>query len=212
MSRTVTTATTLDNAGPDESEAVAAADSTPASAETDTGEATPTRSLGPTTRKRLLTAVIALLVLALSAATWSALDQYRRADEFARTAAYYDNEQAALEVARKFFATVTTYDHHDIDAYTTAVANASTGSFRDRYSAAGSSIKQLLTEAQVTSTGTVVAVGISGDVDGKITVIAFIDQKYQNKDLPQPRTDSLRMSAELIKVDGRWLVSDMGPR
>ncbi|MCM6774014.1 hypothetical protein NDR87_11075 [Nocardia sp. CDC159] len=166
----------------------------------------------PRWRRHALTAAVVLLTGALGGTGWVAVDQHRRVGDLTPVSARYHDEQAALAAATMFFATVTTYDHRNLDAYTGAVADASTGTFHDRYSAAGGPIKQLLSDAQVISTGKVVSAGIAGYTGDRITVIAFIDQTYQNKDTAQPRTETLRMSADLVRVGDRWLVSDMSPK
>lgn len=181
-------------------------------APTEEAAAPPTRLRSFLTRRCGLVAASILLLAATMTTSWWGYSEYRSAEDLRPKAQTQESETAAQEAANSFFALVTTYDFQSVDSYTAAVADASTGSFHDRYSTASDSVKKLLRDAQVVSTGKVVTTGVDRSRDGTVTVIAFIDQTFSNKDTPQVRTVPLRMSADLVQVGDRWLVTDMGPR
>ncbi|NNH70910.1 hypothetical protein HLB23_13745 [Nocardia uniformis] len=180
---------------------------------TTTKAETPTAETPKLSATKLLSAVT---LLAIVVAGILGFTHYRDAAEIDRLSAartQLDDQTAAMNAARDFVTTVTTYNHSDLDPYVTAVAAATTGKFHDQYATAGDAIKNLISGAKVVSTGKVVETGVSRvDPSGDITVILFVDLTFQNADTPAPRNEGMRMFTTLHKVGDRWLVSDMGPR
>jgi len=150
----------------------------------------------------LTIAVGALLVLALAAAvTFGVLLSGKTATDRAG--------QQALATAKAYAVTVTTYDYQNLDRNFADVLDGATGEFKDQYSGASQTLRQLIANAKATARGSVLGAGISSASTDQVVVVVFVDQLISNAATAQPRIDRNRVEMTLVPRDGRWLVSKL---
>lgn len=178
----------------------------PAQAGADTGDSTgdtPAPAKRASLPARPITLILATaLVAAVAAGVTGWLLFLDKADgDSART--------AALNTARSYAATLTTYDHNTMDASIANVLDGATGEFKRQYSGASATLKKMISETKATVEGTVIAAGVSSASDDKTEVLLFVDQTVQNGK-EKPRTDRNRIELTLERHDSdRWLVSQV---
>jgi len=144
----------------------------------------------------------ALLVLALAAAvTFGVLLSGKTATDRAG--------QQALATAKAYAVTVTSYDYQNLDRNFADVLDGATGEFKDQYSGASQTLRQLIANAKATAKGSVLGAGISSASTDQVVVVVFVDQLISNAATTQPRIDRNRVEMTLAPRDGRWLVSKL---
>lgn len=116
---------------------------------------------------------------------------------------------AALDTARSYAVTVTTYDYQNLDKNFADVLDGATGTFKDQYTGASGSLRQLIQEAKATAKGTVVDAGIKSATTDRVDVVLFVDQSVTNAATTQPRVDRNRVLMTLELHDTRWLVANL---
>jgi Mce-associated membrane protein len=146
--------------------------------------------------------VAAVLVLAVAAAvTFGVLLQQRAATDRAGA--------QALATAKAYAVTVTSYDYQNLDRNFADVLDGATGEFKDQYSGASQTLRQLIANAKATAKGTVLGAGIQSESADQVEVVVFVDQSISNAATAQPRIDRNRVIMTLTPHDGRWLVGKL---
>lgn len=115
----------------------------------------------------------------------------------------------ALATARAYAVTVTTYDYQQLDRNFVDVLDGATGEFRNQYSGASQTLRQLITDAKARATGTVLDAGVRSATRDEVVVLVFVDQSITNAASPQPKIDHTRVVMTLTRHDGRWLVDKL---
>lgn len=117
----------------------------------------------------------------------------------------------ALDTARGYAVTLTTYDYKRADQGIADVLDGATGEFRDQYSGASGALRQLITRAKATAKGTVLNAGVQSASEDRAEVLVFVDQSVTNAG-EKRETDRNRMLLTLERHEERWLVSEVALR
>ncbi|GAB3310832.1 hypothetical protein GCM10027451_22110 [Geodermatophilus aquaeductus] len=182
----------------------------PAEDTTEDGKADDQR---PASRRRLsvpLVPVLAvLLVLLLAAATWLALPWFRGDDESpVRTDSYVE----VLQAARSGIVDLTSFDAVTIDDDIEQVRRVATGDLRDESLAQLQDRRQELVDAQAVVQTEVVGAGVVSADEDSGTVLLVIQSTQQSTAGPQAQVLRYRIQVELVRQDGRWLLSGISGR
>ena len=171
----------------------------------DDGDSTATdRPSGRVRRGRLLVTVLAVLVVALAAATTSLtlgwLRAQARADALARVPS----------LAKTDAAKILSYDYRHIQADADAATGVITGAYRDQYR---QSMDQLIipqaqqvhavVRAEVVNAG-VSSVSADGD---QAVVLVYANQTVTNTRVSGSRVDQVRVRLTMVRVGDGWRVS-----
>lgn len=115
----------------------------------------------------------------------------------------------ALNTARTFAVTLTTYDYNNLDKNFADVLDGATGDFKNEYSGGSSTLRQLLQQAKATSHGTVLDAGVKFAATDRVEIVLVANQVVTNAAIKEgeSRVDRSRFLMTLEKHDGRWLVS-----
>ena len=115
----------------------------------------------------------------------------------------------ALNTARTFAVTLTTYDYNNLDKNFADVLDGATGDFKNEYSGGSSTLRQLLQQAKATSHGTVLDAGVKSAATDRVEIVLVANQVVTNAAIKEgeSRVDRSRFLMTLEKHDGRWLVS-----
>lgn len=166
-----------------------------------TDEPKRSRTLGPITlRTPTLIALAVLLVAAIAGTvTFGLLYKAERDTDAAA--------EAALKSARSFAVKVTSYQADSLDKNFADVLDGATGEFKQQYTGASTSLRELIHGAKATATGQVIGAAVESATTDRAQVLLHVDQSVTNKATDKPRVDRNRMLMTLERHDDRWLVS-----
>lgn len=117
----------------------------------------------------------------------------------------------ALNTARSFAVTLTTYDYNNLDKNFADVLDSATGDFKNEYAGGSATLRQLLQQAKATSQGTVLDAGVKSATTDRVEVVLVANQVVSNAAIKegQTRVDRSRFLMTLEKHDNRWLISNV---
>lgn len=166
---------------------------------------TPTVTRAPKTyavRRSLCWAVVAVII-ALSAAggtAWALVyAQHQRDAEAAE----------ALAAARSYAVILTTTDLNTIDKNFADVLGGATGTFKDTYSKAAATMRKMLIDNKVTTTGAVDDAAVKAVRGDDVDVLLTVKQDVTSAAVKDKKTDYVSVSMTMRKVGDRWLAADV---
>ena len=152
--------------------------------------------------KRLRLLTFGVLALAVAAAAWSGVRLYER------HAAERDHA-AAVAAARQFTIDFVSISAATVDTDIQRVTSGSTGDFAGEYTRGKTQVRAAVVENEVRSEGAVLRAGlVSGDSDSAVVLVA-VDATVRNVKAPQGRPAHYRIKVDMVKEEGRWLVSKL---
>jgi Mce-associated membrane protein len=152
--------------------------------------------------KRLQLLVLGVLALALVAAGWSGWQLYKRM-------VMERDHAAAVAAARQFTIDFVSISASTVDSDIQRVTSAATGDFAGEYTRGKTQVRAAVVENDVQSQGNVLRAGlVSGDSDSAVVLVA-VDATVKNVKAPQGRPAHYRIKVDLVKEEGRWLVSKL---
>ncbi|MEI2712059.1 MAG: hypothetical protein V9G04_01890 [Nocardioides sp.] len=165
---------------------------------------------------RPLIAAALALVVALGVLAWVASTRLGGDDDVQR------QREAAMSQARQFMLRIGTYGPDKLDAqgrmpaYAEQVREVITPKFAAEFDKEGGRLaEQLVAQGGVSRDAEVFATGISDlDADSAVALVSgtFTDSYPDGKSrLVAQEPVPVRLSVQLVKVDGDWLVDDFGP-
>jgi Mce-associated membrane protein len=157
--------------------------------------------LGRWTLVVLAASIVAVVVAYLS---WS------RADDDPALARAELRDLAIIEGTAAVEA-MNSMDYRDVEAGLEAWRSVTTGVLRDQLSAIAADERQLLADQGKIATGRVVEAALTELTDRTATMIAAVEVTVADKDPAQePTVKRNRYSADLVLVDGDWLLENLG--
>ncbi|WP_280265678.1 hypothetical protein [Nocardia wallacei] len=120
------------------------------------------------------------------------------------------DREAVAKVASDYATRSLSYDFRDLDAFFAGVTDGVDAPLRDRYQQVRGTLAQIMTEAQVVATGTVVATAAEPDGPGRYKVTVFATQHTRNAGSPEPSTVPNLLTVTVAEHDNRWQVTDYG--
>ncbi|MGY1731969.1 hypothetical protein ACI798_10645 [Geodermatophilus sp. SYSU D01045] len=176
----------------------------PAAAESSDDDATPRVRRRPSVP--LVPVLAVLLVLLLAAAGW--LWSTREDGSPVRTDSYVE----VLQAARSGIVDLTSFDAVTIDDDVEQVRRVATGDLRDESLAQLQDRRQELVDAQAVVQTEVVGAGVVSADEDSGTVLLVIQSTQQSTASPQAQVLRYRIQVELVREDGRWLLSGISGR
>jgi Mce-associated membrane protein len=119
-----------------------------------------------------------------------------------------DVRDSALEAARVYSTSLTTFDARTLDEDAERVRRASTEQFAEQYDASIADLRATVDAEQTVSTGTVVGAGLEQLDGGTATVLVAVNQQLAGT-TGEPRTEANRLRMVLERRDGRWLIGSV---
>lgn len=118
--------------------------------------------------------------------------------------------RAATSAARTSIEQMLSYNYKTIDAQAARIEGLLTGSFKSEFSSAmAKDIKPLAVKNKTVVQARVSDVGVMEQAEGRVKVLAFVNQATVGADAQQPAIDQNRVIATLTKVGDRWLISEV---
>jgi Mce-associated membrane protein len=152
--------------------------------------------------------LVALLVVVL---LWQTDDDDAKAGD--RAVALAAAGRAADKAARAAVVEMTSYDYRTVTKDFAWVDDAGTAKFQKQYAEISAPIKKLVVQLEATAKGTVVASAPLVKDSRHVTVLLFVDQQISNPGSgsagPQRGLDQPRVTMQMVRQDGRWLVDQV---
>ncbi|MHA7665168.1 Mce protein [Mycolicibacterium sp. HS_4_1] len=153
--------------------------------------------------RRSLCWAAAAVIIALSAAAGTAwalvYAQHQRDAEAAD----------ALAAARGYAVMLTTTDQNTIDKNFADVLGGATGEFKDAYSKAAATMRKMLIDNKVSTTGVVEDAAVKAVRDDDVDVLLSVKQVVTSAAAKDKRTDYVSVSMTMRKVGDRWLAAEV---
>lgn len=157
--------------------------------------------------------VVALALIAVVAGGWFGFDKYRTVTgELAAVRQADSDRDAAAKLARDYALKSLTYTFEDPDAFFRSVEDGVSQTLKDKYVNATALLKGIMTQAQVTSSGEVLATDAAAQPGQVYQVVVSAAQTTRNLQNPKSRVSLILLQVTVNKVGERWQVSDIGPK
>lgn len=157
--------------------------------------------------------VSVLAVAAVIAAGVFGFLKYRRtADELAALRQANSDRDAAAKLAKDYALKSLNYSFQDPDAFFRSVEAGVSQTLKDKYVNATDILKAVMLQAQVTSTGEVLATDALAQPGQVYQVVVSAAQTTRNMQNPKPRVSLILLQVTINKVGDGWQVSDIGPK
>lgn len=157
--------------------------------------------------------VAALLLLAAIGGAFFGYRQYDRLNhEVVALKQAESDRAAAAKLAKEYALKSLTYTYENPDAFFQSVEDGVSQSLKDKYVNATPILKGVMVQAQVTSSGEVLATDAVAQPGDVYQVVVSAAQTTRNLQNPKPRVSLILLQITVNKVDGSWQVSDIGPK
>ncbi|MBC6461369.1 hypothetical protein [Actinomadura sp. HBU206391] len=144
----------------------------------------------------LVAAVLAAAVVSLNAKR----NDLRNVDEASRQAVH-----AASQAARD----LSSYDYRTLESDFKTATGQTTGKLRTEYAALAQQIRATAIQQQAISQTTVIKAGAESASARQVTVLVFANRSATTTASPNRLPEPLRMRMTMVKVEDRWLASDL---
>lgn len=105
-----------------------------------------------------------------------------------------------------------TYTFEDPDAFFRSVEDGVSQQLKDKYVNATDLLKSIMLQAQVTSTGEVLATDPIAQPGGVFQVVVSAHQTTRNLQNPTPKVSIILLQVTVNRTGDGWQVSDIGPK
>lgn len=157
--------------------------------------------------------VVVLALLAVVAGGWFGFDKYRTVTgELAAVRRADADRDAAAKLARDYALKSLTYTFEDPDAFFRSVEEGVSQTLKDKYVNATELLKGIMMQAQVTSSGEVLATDAVAQPGQVYQVVVSAAQTTRNLQNPKSRVSLILLQVTVNKVGSGWQVSDIGPK
>ena len=157
--------------------------------------------------------VSAVLLAALIAAGGFGYFKFKAAtDDLAGMRQAEADRATAAQMAKDYAMKSLTYSFEDPDAFFTTVEDGVSQALKDKYINASDLLKGVMLQAQVTSTGEVLATEAISQPGGVYQVVVSASQTTRNLQNPEPRVSIILLQITVNKVGDTWQISDIGPK
>lgn len=164
----------------------------------------------PRTQRVVLLLLVAALAIALIAVVMLWRDRQDLLDrideaEGARASAGPSAEEAARDAVTR----MTTYDYRTVEEDFSWVEDAGTDRFQETFTGASEDAIELIKGLESSAVGTVIDSAATVEDSSHVKVLLFVDQELKAAGQPEPELEESRVTMQMVRQDGRWLVDEM---
>jgi Mce-associated membrane protein len=116
------------------------------------------------------------------------------------------------QLAKDYALKSLTYSFEDPDAFFRSVEDGVAQQLKDKYVNASDLLRSVMVQAQVTSTGEVLATDPVAQPGGVYQVVVSAHQTTRNLQNPTPKVSIILLQVTVNKAGNAWQVSDIGPK
>ncbi len=160
--------------------------------------------------KRWGTAVLVAAVLAGGGFGFTKYHQVT--DQLAQLRRQQADRDTVARLAKDYALKSLTYSFEDPDAFFRSVEDGVSQQLKDKYVNATDLLKSVMLQAQVTSTGEVLAIDPVAQPGGVYQVVVSAHQTTRNLQNPTPKVSIILLQVTVNNVGNIWQVSDIGPK
>lgn len=157
-------------------------------------------------------AVLVAAVAVLAGGVFGYFKYRSTADELAAVRQSETDRHTAAQLARAYALKSLTYSFENPDAFFRSVEEGVSPALKDKFVNATGFLKSLMLQAQVASTGEVVATDPIPQPGDVYEVVVSAYQTTRNLQNPQPRVSVMLLQVTVNKVGDTWQISDIGPK
>ncbi|MFG2121072.1 hypothetical protein [Streptomyces sp. NPDC048710] len=117
--------------------------------------------------------------------------------------------QDVLAAARQSALNFTSLDYRHYGRDSGNVLKGATGDFKKQFAAQTAQLTRLVAQNKSVSEGQVLEAGIVRSDERSARVLVVADSKVTNTAAPEGQARTYRLQLDLVRVDGRWLTSDV---
>lgn len=180
-------------------------------ADTDGGDSSDVTGGSRKRRLRLVLAAVAAAVV-VAGGVFGYLKYHSTAGELTQMRQAEADRDTAAQLAKDYALKSLTYSFEDPDAFFRSVEEGVSPTLKDKFVNATGFLKNLMLQAQVTSTGEVVATAPIAQPGDMYEVVVSAYQTTRNLQNPEPRVSVMLLQVTVNKVGDTWQVSDIGPK
>ena len=173
-------------------------------------DAPPRRRLRLKSPKRWGAAALAAAVLACG--VFGYLKYHQVNGQLAQLRQQQADRDTVAQLAKDYALKSLTYSFEDPDAFFRSVEDGVSQQLKDKYVNATDLLKSVMLQAQVTSTGEVLAIDPVAQPGGVYQVVVSAHQTTRNLQNPTPKVSIILLQVTVNKVGNAWQVSDIGPK
>ncbi|MCV7219610.1 hypothetical protein [Mycolicibacterium elephantis] len=153
----------------------------------------------------------ALVAAVLGAGAFGFVKYQQVTDEVAQLRQNQADRDTVAQLAEDYAMKSLNYTFEDPDAFFDTVKDGVSPSLQDKYTNAGDLLKAVMLQAQVSSTGEVLAVDPVAQPDGSYQVVVSAHQTTRNLQNPTPQVSIILLRVTVHKAGDAWQVADIGP-
>lgn len=153
-----------------------------------------------------------LLIVLVGVGVFGYLQYKNAADQLSAMRQEEANRAAAAQLAKDYALKSLTYSFKDPDAFFRSVEEGVSDALKDKYINAEDLLKGVMLQAQVTSTGEVLATEVTPQPGDVYQVVVSASQTTRNLQNPEPRVSIVLLQITVNKAGDTWQVSDIGPK
>jgi Mce-associated membrane protein len=177
-------------------------------------DARPDRSLKSRLRPknpwRLVAAVLAAALLA--GGVFGFMKYHQVTGQLAELRREQTDRDTVAQLAKDYALKSLTYTFEDPDAFFRSVEDGVSQQLKDKYVNATDLLKSIMLQAQVTSSGEVLATDPVAQPGGAYQVVVSAHQTTRNLQNPTPKVSIILLQVTVNRAGNAWQVSDIGPK
>lgn len=163
-------------------------------------------------RNRGLWVAVVLVVALIGGGAFGFVKYRQVSDQLTQLRQAQADREAAGQLARDYAMKSLTYSFEDPDAFFRAVEDGVSQQLKDKYVNATDLLKAVMLQAQVSSSGEVLATDPVLQPDGSYQVVVSAHQTTRNLQNPTPKVSIILLRVTVDKAGESWQVTDIGPK
>ena len=155
---------------------------------------------------------VVLVAAVLGGAVFGFIKYRQTTDELQQLRQSQADRDTAAQLAKDYALKSLNYTFEDPDAFFRAVEDGVSQQLKDKYVNATELLKAVMVEAQVSSTGEVLATDPVAQPDGSYQVVVSAHQTTRNLQNPTPKVSIILLQVTVHKEGDTWQVADIAPK